>query len=634
MAGAIIENMSTKKLIIFGFFILLFQVLSIMVGAFIAPTPTSAIHYLATKCIDRHRTRSSQMPWGTNRCQQIHSFDAPLAKLLDANDIVFAVHIPLPDREMSPWFQYMLAFLQVDIAFKMINQIEDDVVITIDAGLAYRDHLKSKWTTKFHSVEQRPLRCTFEVPKTYENEGRFYQCDPIPFMELGSVAHKYFLINLRLPVNDTINVGIGDIKDIHVVGIHQNGGFTKVWISMRTVFSPWTFVATVWYWHRISLMARPPVLLEKVIFALGISMTFLNVPVEWLSLGFEWTWMLLFEDVRQGVFYSTLFCFWIIFCGEHLMVCKCQLFSNVHLKYFHSTYTILYTLQDQSQRNQFSTYWWQVGLVVFGSSILLIFDLSERGVHLTNPFYSVWASEVGNMGGKIKQLPTMPRARRLRYTGIIFRFKFLMLVTLACAAMTVIFFILNQVSDGHWRWGDYTLQVHSAFFTGVYSMWNLYVFSIIFLYAPSHKNRNKSGDFQQTDMLKTPASQETWLSCGEQGPTETYRMAGKIKGPTSEFFFIARLCGKRNSVVSERPGKHSCSRTAMSSKMQSSSSIALARRTVQQLRIEASIERIKVSKASSDLMRYCGEHAKYDPLLMGVPASENPFKDKKPCTVL
>uniref|UniRef100_A0AAZ1WWF3 Guanine nucleotide-binding protein subunit gamma n=1 Tax=Oreochromis aureus TaxID=47969 RepID=A0AAZ1WWF3_OREAU len=67
---------------------------------------------------------------------------------------------------------------------------------------------------------------------------------------------------------------------------------------------------------------------------------------------------------------------------------------------------------------------------------------------------------------------------------------------------------------------------------------------------------------------------------------------------------------------------------------QSSSSIVQARRTVQQLRIEASIERIKVSKASSELMRYCGEHAKNDPLLMGIPASENPFKDKKPCTVL
>ncbi|KAM9280305.1 guanine nucleotide-binding protein G(I)/G(S)/G(O) subunit gamma-12 isoform 1-T2 [Cariama cristata] len=62
--------------------------------------------------------------------------------------------------------------------------------------------------------------------------------------------------------------------------------------------------------------------------------------------------------------------------------------------------------------------------------------------------------------------------------------------------------------------------------------------------------------------------------------------------------------------------------------------IAQARRTVQQLRIEASIERIKVSKASADLMLYCEEHAKKDPLLMGIPASENPFKDKKTCIVL
>ncbi|CAL8311587.1 unnamed protein product [Gadus morhua 'NCC'] len=72
----------------------------------------------------------------------------------------------------------------------------------------------------------------------------------------------------------------------------------------------------------------------------------------------------------------------------------------------------------------------------------------------------------------------------------------------------------------------------------------------------------------------------------------------------------------------------------MSSKTPSANSIAHARRTVQQLRIEASIERIKVSKASADLMNYCGEHVKYDPLVMGIPASENPFKDKKPCTIL
>ncbi|PIO12190.1 hypothetical protein AB205_0052360 [Aquarana catesbeiana] len=63
----------------------------------------------------------------------------------------------------------------------------------------------------------------------------------------------------------------------------------------------------------------------------------------------------------------------------------------------------------------------------------------------------------------------------------------------------------------------------------------------------------------------------------------------------------------------------------MSTKTTSTNNIAQARRTVQQLRI---------SKASADLMRYCDEHANHDPLLMGIPASENPFKDKKPCIIL
>ncbi|KAM9718599.1 guanine nucleotide-binding protein G(I)/G(S)/G(O) subunit gamma-12a isoform 1-T6 [Menidia menidia] len=72
----------------------------------------------------------------------------------------------------------------------------------------------------------------------------------------------------------------------------------------------------------------------------------------------------------------------------------------------------------------------------------------------------------------------------------------------------------------------------------------------------------------------------------------------------------------------------------MSAKPHTPNSIAQARRTVHQLRIEASFERIKVSKASADLMNFCNEHARADPLLNGIPASDNPFKDKKPCTIL
>ena len=56
-------------------------------------------------------------------------------------------------------------------------------------------------------------------PQIIENEGRYYECDLLPFMEVGNVAHKYYLLNIRLPVNERkrVNIGIGEIKDIRLV---------------------------------------------------------------------------------------------------------------------------------------------------------------------------------------------------------------------------------------------------------------------------------------------------------------------------------------------------------------------------------------------------------------------------------
>ncbi|XP_037537422.1 protein wntless homolog [Nematolebias whitei] len=542
MAGAIIENMSTKKLVIVGVILLLFQAFAFMVGGLIAPSPTASVSYLASKCVDTSKYREETkwfMPWGPNICEKIRTFDEAKAKRIEANNIVFAVHIPMQNMDMSPWFQFMLVILQFDIAFKMHNQIEEGAAVSIDVGLAYRDDMFSEWKEMAHSLEQKKLHCNLSLPKTYENEGRYYDCDHLPFMELGSVAHKYYLLNIRLPVIEQkkINVGIGEIRDIRLIGIHQNGGFTKVWFAMKTFLTPSILIIMIWYWRRITLMTRPPVLLEKVIFALGISMTFINMPVEWFSVGFNWTWMLLFGDIRQGIFYSMLLSFWIIFCGEHLM--------------------------DQTERNRFSVYWKQVGPIVFGSFCLFIFDMCERGVQLTNPFYSIWASDVGtelamsfiivagicaclyflflcfmvfqvfrNISGKRSSLPAMSKARRLHYEGLIFRFKFLMLVTLFCAAMTVIFFIISQVNEGHWHWGNHAVQVNSAFFTGIYGMWNLYVFAIMFLYAPSHK---RYGDEQSSGQCITGdaganSGEDTQLTTTithVDGPTEIYKITGK-----------------------------------------------------------------------------------------------------------
>ncbi|KAF7218182.1 guanine nucleotide-binding protein G(I)/G(S)/G(O) subunit gamma-5 [Nothobranchius furzeri] len=63
------------------------------------------------------------------------------------------------------------------------------------------------------------------------------------------------------------------------------------------------------------------------------------------------------------------------------------------------------------------------------------------------------------------------------------------------------------------------------------------------------------------------------------------------------------------------------------------SNLIIAQRTVKQLRVEANVRRIKVSQACADLKNFCLQNASRDPLLMGVPSSDNPFRPPKSCSL-
>ncbi|KAF7665907.1 hypothetical protein LDENG_00127060 [Lucifuga dentata] len=52
--------------------------------------------------------------------------------------------------------------------------------------------------------------------------------------------------------------------------------------------------------------------------------------------------------------------------------------------------------------------------------------------------------------------------------------------------------------------------------------------------------------------------------------------------------------------------------------MSSSSSIVAMKKIVQQLRLEAGINRVKVSQAAADLQQFCLQNAQHDPLLTGM----------------
>ena len=137
-------------------------------------------------------------------------------------------------------------------------------------------------------------------------------------------------------------------------------------------------------------------------------------------------------------------------------------------------------------------YWRELAAVGVASLCLFTFDLAERGVHLTDPFFSVWSSEklsqlamaciilagvacvayfitlacyvvrvMRNILAKRRALKeaavaagssTTAALRNKRYSRLVFRFSFVMCLTLAAAGLSLAFFILGQVAESDWKW--------------------------------------------------------------------------------------------------------------------------------------------------------------------------------------
>ncbi|XP_055374677.1 protein wntless [Condylostylus longicornis] len=510
--GTILENLSGKKLTILVSCLLILQIICFLIGGLIAPIPASHQNVFGLVCRDKVNSFNDTSIWfysrGIGKCDSVNGPEIENHDTNMKNEIVYVFQMPLPREgqvlDYSRWQQNLIGVLHVDIAFEKQVLFNPHTILTIDARLAYRNKgdADGDWKLLAKSIEHRHLDC--DVQHVSQDER---SCNVIPLFELGSLHHDYYLLNIRIPTDSGLdwNTKIGHIDDLQLITIYQNGGFTKVWVSLKTIFFPSIIAIMVWFWRRVNILQRAPALLEYMLLYLGIALTFLNMPMEYLTLFFEMPFMLLLSDIRQGIFYAMLLSFWLVFAGEHMLI------------------------QESGEKNSLKIYWKHLSAVVVGCISLFIFDMCERGAKLRNPFYSIWTSKFGtnlalcfivlagisaaiyfiflcymvwkvfcNISVKRTTLPSMSNARRLHYEGIIYRFEFLMLATLLCAALTGVGYILGQFAEGHWKWDDnLELQVTSAFMTGVYGMWNIYIFALIILYAPSHKQWPKDNNLNE-----------------------------------------------------------------------------------------------------------------------------------------
>ncbi|XP_030218802.1 guanine nucleotide-binding protein G(I)/G(S)/G(O) subunit gamma-5 [Gadus morhua] len=97
---------------------------------------------------------------------------------------------------------------------------------------------------------------------------------------------------------------------------------------------------------------------------------------------------------------------------------------------------------------------------------------------------------------------------------------------------------------------------------------------------------------------------------------------------SSSFAFVPQTCISLARELSHRTALY------LPVTMSSSSNLVAMKKIVQQLRFEASINRVKVSQAAADLQQFCMQNAMQDPLLTGVSSSTNPFRPQKVCSFL
>jgi hypothetical protein len=514
MSGTILENLSNKKLSIVISIILVIQIISFFIGAFIAPAPSSTEQLLALKCIADNENEFSipRAVINSNQVQQQNCRPVNDATKTGQSNITFAFQLPLPREgiqlDYSRWMQNLLTILIPDVLYderiddKRINDGDQRINATVKMKIRLGvrnigDQYWKEYATK--DGLKRTITCKIEANK--RRNGYKYDCDLIQLFELQSLYYDYYLINLRFLSHEQ-SQNFGFLNDLSLVAIHQNGGFTKIWLSLKTVFTAMTLLTLIWFTKRLRQLHRETTLLEKTLIVLGCALTQLNIPIEYLSLWFDLEFMSFICDLRQGIFHCALLSFWIIFTGEHLL--------------------------DGIHRSRLSSYYKQLSVVLIAYIALFIFDLSERGIQWIDPFFTIWEvdsrfalifiitasiSSSGyfmflayhiwlafrNISSKQSSLPSMSSTRRLVYQGIIYRFKFLLLATLICAAATVVAYIMGQVTEDQWLWDDSDsfiapLQWTSAMFTTVYALWNCYVITLLILYAPSHKGLGPNVD--------------------------------------------------------------------------------------------------------------------------------------------
>ena len=492
MSNAIVlEKLNHKQLILLLIANFILLSLYFLAGG-TGPKPTNVTSRQAKACEDKiQKFQRKNQPIDDNSCSNIINLVDDNPAIIE-NNIVFYFVFPsdkMPSLTMSRWFQWMIGVMDMKpLNDKRIKYKDTVITVTFKGAIYGRQNDKDDWKL-VHDLEptdthNREISCQSSEYGTYE-------CHDMPLFELGNVFYNHYLINIQLPHRLGVNNKVPRLESLYVFEIHQNGGFSKIYIGQKTVICPIVLLATILYIRQVKKHDRSPLLITKVISGFGIATVIYNLPLDYISLSYDVSFLRLWNDIVTGGFYASMAILWLLFIGEHRM--------------------------DLDQRNKLSNYWKEISAISLTCITMFLLDIIDRGIQMGDPFHTLWATEGGQVTGRMmlifsgccagiytlgiiylmiraslsmsrkrSSLVNFVKVRRMYYEGLIYRFKIMIGSTVTCGVITVVMFIIVNLNEMYYKWGkgSQAIDIYSGFLIGVAGLWNLYVLNILLLYCP------------------------------------------------------------------------------------------------------------------------------------------------------
>lgn len=450
----IMMNLNGKKLSIIGLLIAA-QFVCILIGGSFYSRPYESQFILDTMCEDKHvddnfsKSDKWYYPSENGNCENIdyyrnyYNYD----DIIGDQHIVHTFQMPLTRNKMvlgySRWQQNLLGVLEIDTIKKDKNEIATMSNFSMDVRLAYRNKgdPDDDWKHYASSRLDTYLTC---VNVNYE--AGIYNCKSIPIFALSGLHHDYYLLNIYFIHETERNIaqGLRHMNNLSLTVINQNGGFTKIMLGLKTVFFPIVLAILIWYWRQVRSHSKSPAIFEYMLLSLGVVLSILNMPLEYLTIYFDISYMSLINEIRQFIFYFVLMSFWIIFTIEHSS----------------------YITQNYGQKNIPKRYLIRLSGIFIGCCCMFITGIYEYAVQLKNPFYFYWIRSISSASSsmfnivigiflvnyflfltktiwttfkniKYVVLPSMNSDKQSQYDESLYRFKFITLATLMCALLTL-----------------------------------------------------------------------------------------------------------------------------------------------------------------------------------------------------